>query len=61
MNQALIRGIIMNATRDIQELDGVDTALISSKLNERTNALDCLSTSYSINSTMKLKYPTAVN
>ena len=61
MNQALIRGVIMNATSDIQELENTDPAFIVSKLSEHANSLDRLSTSYSINATMKLNFPTAVS
>lgn len=61
MNQALIRGVIMNATSDIQELESTDPALTVSKLSEHANSLDHLSTSYSINATVKLNFPTAVS
>ena len=61
MNQALIRGVIMNAASDIEELESTDTALVISKLSEHANSLDCLSTNYSINATMKLNFPTAVS
>ena len=61
MNQALVRGIIMNATSDIQEVESTDPTTIVSKLNEHANSLDCLSTSYSINARMKLNFPTCVS
>lgn len=61
MNQALVRGVIMNATSDIQELESTDPAIIVSKLSEHANSLDCLNTSYSINARMKLNFPTCVS
>ena len=55
LNQALIRGVIVNAIRDIQELESTDPAVLESKLEEHTSTLDGLSTSYSINSVMKYR------
>lgn len=61
MNQTLVRGIIMNAISDIQEIESTDPTTIVSKLTEHANLLDCLSTSYSINARMKLNFPTCVS
>ena len=60
MNQALVRGVIMNATSDVQELESTDPAIVS-KLGEHANSLDCLSTSYSMNARMKLNFPACIS